>query len=105
MFGSVFKNTAKNKEYRYREIVSKYPAQFTDTKRLSPPEPFPNYPRPPRPLFSEKLNDSGVNYLSPRLPKYLSILTLDPVSSPPLKEKDLFTSKGVTIISEVVNDL
>ena len=38
-------------------------------------------------------------------PIYLSIETLDPVNSFPLNENDLFTSNGVTIISEVVNGL
>ena len=74
MFGSVYKNTDKNKEYRYVELVSNYVNNFSDTKRFSPPAPFPNYPRPPQPLFSERLSSSGVNFITPKLPKYLSIL-------------------------------
>ena len=74
MFGSVFKNTDKNKEYRYVELVSKYLNDFTNTQRLSPAEPFPDYPRPPTPLLSNRVNGSGVSYFDAGLPKYLSNL-------------------------------
>jgi hypothetical protein len=38
-------------------------------------------------------------------PIYLSISTFEDVNSLPLKVNDLFTSKGETITSEVINDL
>ena len=38
-------------------------------------------------------------------PIYLSISIFDPVSSLPWKVNDLFTLKGETITSEVINDL
>jgi hypothetical protein len=39
------------------------------------------------------------------IPRNLSICTFEPVSSFPVKVKDLFTLKGDTITSEVINGL
>ncbi len=76
MFGSVFKNTAKNEEYRFNELFSDYENRFSSTQRQYEPQSFPDYPRPVIPLNSER-TISGVGYYTyydTALPKYLSLL-------------------------------
>ena len=76
MFGSVFKNTTKNEEYRFNELFSDYENRFSSTQRQYEPQSFPDYPRPVIPLNSER-TISGVGYYTyydTALPKYLSLL-------------------------------
>jgi len=77
MYSHIFKNTPKNKEYRYNEIVSNFFGTTSKVKRdYLPKQPQLNAPEPP--VMPGTLRQNGVAYnyfdVSPVIPAYIGLL-------------------------------
>ena len=77
MYSHIFKNTPKNKEYRYNEIVSNFLGTTSKVKRdYLPKQPQLNAPEPP--VMPGTLRQNGVAYnyfdISPVIPAYIGLL-------------------------------
>ncbi len=76
MFGAIFKNSAKNKEYRFNEISSTYLNGFSLADREFLPRSPENAPSVFEPLGSQRVAGVSNAYYNiyPALPAYLSLL-------------------------------
>ena len=76
MYGALFKNTAKNKEYRFNEISSLYLNSFSQASREFLPASPENAPTVFQPIGSQRVDGvSNAFYnIYPALPAYLTLL-------------------------------
>ena len=76
MFGAIFKNSTKNKEYRFNEISSAYLNGFSLANREFLPRGPENAPAVFQPLGSQRVAGVSNSYYNvyPALPAYLSLL-------------------------------